>query len=398
MANFTIPDFIENSSVSNIHKRMRDNLPNTLDVSEGSHPWNLTYPNAYEYAYFIQYCLLNAIKMIWPEWSSGVYSDYHGNCRNMSRHEAQYATGQIVVTGASGTAIPEGSIFSTEQIGETSIVRFETTSSVVIGNDKSVTIPIAAVEIGKQGNVLANTITINSDKILGISSVNNPEATSGGFDEESDDDFNARIMEYDKTQDNAYIGNDNDYRRWAMSVDGVGEAIILDPEDNPDVDDDSGIVTIILIDSNSNPATAAICASVYNYIMSPTPLSTDGKRTEGEKTSIERLAPPGVTLVVIPPNTDAITVSGLVELDGTSDIDTVKAAYVIALQSYLLQAIQDGEIRYSKITACLSGIDGVADYKNVLLNNGTVNIQLNAQQVPTISLSNISLTVGSVDG
>lgn len=398
MSQFETPDFIKNRSVTAIHKQMRDNLPSDIDVSEGSDVWNLTYPTAYEHAYFAQFCLLNAIKLIWPEYSYGVYSDYHGAARNMSRHQAQYATGHIVVEGKSGTVIPQGSIFSTESVNGGDIIEFETSGDAVIGDELSVKIPIFAVSAGKSGNVPANTITINSDKILGISSVTNPDATTGGYDEESNESFNQRMKEYDQTEDNSFIGNDNDYRRWAMSVDGVGEAIVLDCEDNPEVENDSGIVTIIVVDANGDPASTALCAAVYNYIMNPTPLSTTGRKTEGETTDLERLAPPGVILVVIPPNTNDITISGMVELDGTADIETIKSDYLIALQNYLLQAIQDGEIRYSKITSCLSSVKGVADYKDIRLNGGTVNVPLNVQQIPVIRASNITLTTGLVDG
>lgn len=43
MSQFIIPDFIKNADVNKIHKRMRDNLPNDIDKSEGSDVWNLTY-------------------------------------------------------------------------------------------------------------------------------------------------------------------------------------------------------------------------------------------------------------------------------------------------------------------------------------------------------------------
>ena len=40
MSQFIIPDFIKNADVYKIHKRMRDNLPNDIDKSEGSDVWN----------------------------------------------------------------------------------------------------------------------------------------------------------------------------------------------------------------------------------------------------------------------------------------------------------------------------------------------------------------------
>ena len=96
-----------------------------------------------------------------------------------------------------------------------------------IGDNKTVTVNIIAAIAGKSGNVPANTITVNSDKIVGLSSITNETATTGGYDEESDENFIERIKEYDQSQDNSFIGNDNDYRRWALEVDGVGEAVVI---------------------------------------------------------------------------------------------------------------------------------------------------------------------------
>lgn len=398
MAQFIVPDFIKNKNVNTIHKQMRDNLPNDIDTSDGSDMWDLTYSTAYEHAFFAQFCVLNAIKLIWPEFSYGVYSDYHGNSRGMARRKGQYSQGYVKITGKSGVNIPLGTVFSTEKIGNNAVTEFKTTIDVLIGNDGIVIVPIVAILSGKSGNVPADTITINSDKIAGISSVTNPTPTSGGYDEESDQSFNERMKEYDQTQDNSFIGNDNDYRRWAMEVIGVGEAIVIDPEDNPEVEDDSGIVTLIIIDANGDPASEALCATVYNHIMQPTPLSVTGKRTEGEKTGAERLAPPGVILVVMPPNTDTLSVTALVELDGTQDIESVTTAYIAILQAYLLEAINVGEIRYSKVHSCLSSTKGVADFKDLLLNGNKNNIQLDAQHIPIIKTENIRLSVGLVDG
>ena len=116
-----------------------------------------------------------------------------------------------------------------------------------IGDNQTVTVNIIAAIAGKSGNVPANTITVNSDKIVGLSSITNETATTGGYNEESDENFIERIKEYDQSQDNSFIGNDNDYRRWALEVDGVGEAVVISPEDNPNVEDDSGVVNIIIV-------------------------------------------------------------------------------------------------------------------------------------------------------
>lgn len=398
MSQFIIPDFIKNEDVNKIHKRMRDNLPNDIDKSEGSDVWNLTYPTAYEHAYFAQFCILNALRLIWPEFSYGTYADYHGACRGMVRRKAQYATGRVKITGNIGVNIPKGTVFSTAQILDGNVTEFATTENVSIGENRTVMVNIIATVVGKSGNVPANTIVINSDKIVGISSITNEFATSGGYDEESDESFVERIKEYDQAQDNSFIGNDNDYRRWALEVDGVGEAVVISPEDNPNVEDESGIVTVIIVDSNGAPADKTLCAAVYNHIMQPIPLSTDGKKTDGQTTTIERLAPPGVVLEVTAPTTITISVSGLIELDNTVEIEDIKSNFISSISEYIVQAIKDGEVRYSKIASILSNTAGVADYKNLIVNGNNTNVQLMLNQIPTISETTIKFDVGLVDG
>ena len=41
MADFEVPSFIANSDVNSIFERMKDNLAEDIDMSEGSHAWNL---------------------------------------------------------------------------------------------------------------------------------------------------------------------------------------------------------------------------------------------------------------------------------------------------------------------------------------------------------------------
>ena len=158
MSQFIIPDFIKNADVNKIHKRMRDNLPNDIDKSEGSDVWNLTYPTAYEHAYFAQFCILNALRLIWPEFSYGTYADYHGACRGMARRKAQHATGSVKIIGNIGVNIPKGTVFTTAQIADESVTEFVTTENVSIGDNQTVTVNIIAAIAGKSGNVPANTI------------------------------------------------------------------------------------------------------------------------------------------------------------------------------------------------------------------------------------------------
>ena len=108
----------------------------------------------------------------------------------------QYASGAVVFgrTGTTGQiTIPVGSLVSTADG-----VRFETTviGYILDGNTTSAAISIKAIEAGKSGNVLHDTITIIETPLDGVETVNNPNDNSGGNDEETDLQYNTRFQEY----------------------------------------------------------------------------------------------------------------------------------------------------------------------------------------------------------
>lgn len=381
MADFPIPSFLENQSVDEIHKRMQTQLPHDIDKSEGGHPWNLTRPTAYAAAYMAEFVVAEAIKLIFPKYAED-YADImedHAEMRGIKRKEATYATGTITVTCEEGTKIPAGTPFSTASVNGEPAVEFVTTENIVIGPTGTDDIPIVAVEAGTVGNVPADTIILKANNISGILTVTNAEETKGGTEEESIESLQERIMEYDMTQGSSFVGTEADYKRWAMEVDGTGNAVVIAAQD------ESGLITIVLTDSNGEPANETLRNAVYNHIMRP-------------DAPIERLAPiNGGNIKVVPPETVPITISVTIEPQkDILDITAIKEKLLEALKQYMLVATQDGEVRYTKVCSILSNTDGVNDYKDLLLNGGTANITLTSQQLPCIEEGNLIIETGTV--
>jgi len=79
-------------------------------------------------------------------------------------------------------------------------------------------------------------------------------------------------------------------------------------------------------------------------------------------------------------------------------IEDIKSNFISSISEYIVQAIKDGEVRYSKIASILSNTAGVADYKNLIVNGNNTNVQLMLNQIPTISETTIKFDVGLVDG
>lgn len=379
MAEFKLPSIFDNQGVDEIHDRMMSNLPDDIDVSEGSHQWNLTMPHAYEKAFMASYMMPEAIRMIFPMFCEGYEEimEYHAEARGMKRKQAECATGELVITGVAGTEIPAGSTFSTLAYNDQPSIDFCTTETVEIGEDGTVTVPIKALLEGASGNVAANTIILNSSYIDDIESTTNPAPTSGGVEIESIQDLQERIREHDVSMEYSYGGSPADYKRWALSVPGTGAAVIVAPAD------DTEPITIIITDANGLPADKELCQDVYDYIMQP-------NHPE------QRLAPINDRIVVVAPATITANVSATVELVPGHTIDQAKKAFIEALQVYMAEAADAGEIKYTKVGSILSGVSSVNDFKDLRVNGGTSNVAITADQVPSVNSSSVTLTAGTV--
>lgn len=382
---FQTPEFLENKSTDDVHKMMLAILPPDIDTSEGNHPWNLTRSSALVVAQVCEYILPEVLKQILPQYAYGTFLDGHATTRRMARRAATAASGYLTVTVSEETTIPMGSLFATASINDEPSVFYQTMEEVKILKDESAVIPIECTEDGVVGNTPKGTIILVASKLTNISAVINEEDITGGTEEEDDETLRERIIEYDKTQGDSFVGNVADYKRWATSVDGVGEATIISATD------DSGTVTIILTDMNGEPATDNLCEAVYNYIMKP-------------DAPLERLAPVNAILVVKAPDTMPICIKATIELQAGADIDAVKAEFLSNVALYLPIALDEEEVKYTKICNILGDTAGVNDYKDVLIGAkidgsvtyGTTNIPITNTQLPVIDEEDLDMTSGTV--
>lgn len=385
MSEYVTPDFLKNRSTEDNFKKITEILPQDIDLSAGNHAWNMTRPTALGMAEMCEAILPRVLQLIIPSWSYGTYLDGHAKSRNMSRRPATAATGEITITGKAGLVIPTGSLFSTAAVNDDPSVDYATEVSATIPAEGSVTIPVTCTQTGIVGNTPENTIVLTSSRLTGITSVTNAAPITGGTEEETDEALRVRIDEADQSQNSSYTGCPADYKRWATSVAGVGEATVISAQD------DSGLVQIILTDANGDPATTDLCEAVYNYIMRP-------------DAPDKRQAPVGANLTVSPPDTITISVKATIELKDAATIEAVKTAYAASLAEYLPEAFSDGEIKYSRVWACLASTAGVNDFTALQIGikdgasvtYGTSNISVSASQLPTISEDDLVLTAGTV--
>ena len=130
-----------------------------------------------------------------PQTAAGQYLDYHAQMRGLKRSAAVKAVGtlrfSVNTAGEEALPVPKGTVCLS-----ISGVRYETTETVTLAAGKLyVDAAAQAVEAGAAGNAGANTVIAMSVPPAGIVSCTNPEAFTGGEDEEADETLRQRILD-----------------------------------------------------------------------------------------------------------------------------------------------------------------------------------------------------------
>ncbi len=369
---FIMPDFLDGTAPEQIQERMMNDLPSDIDDMPGGFPYDMTMPTALIASELLNFHLVRALMVAFPQYAWGQWLDLHGEDINVYRNQATYAAGELKITGKKGTEIASGRVFSTAATSETAAVEFTSTQTVVIGEEGSAMVPIRAVLPGKGSNVGPNTVVLQNKPLEGITDVTNPEGITGGTEVETDDNYYARIQLENESESLSFIGNDSDYKRWALSVDGVSTCIVMPAWNGP------GTVKLVLVDSNGDPANEAICKAVYNYIVSPDDRS-------------KRLLPTGTAELTV---TGAETVEVAYECTGLdfdseiTNIEQIKADFKQEIEKVYNRARESGKLVYHQAESIITDLPGVNDYETFKVNGMEEDILLSAEDYPkTVSLT-----------
>lgn len=363
------PDYLNSSDTTEeaIRSRLLSHVTDGVDKSEGSYVWDAHAPVAIELV-FVRMALQRVLELCFAQTTDLEHLVMRAAEHGVAQKKATKATGTITISGTAGAVIPSGLQLATEADADLGIasVYFATTKRVTIPGSGSIDVPIEAVEAGTSGNVSAGSIVILAQSRKDISAVSNAAATTGGTDDEGYDSLLERYLEHVRNPGTS--GNIADYKQWAMSVDGVGEAHVV-PLWNGE-----GTVKVVIIDENKQPASKEIVDAVQKY------LSVDAGTGD-------RQAPIGATVTVVPATTVKIDIKATVVLDadaGTA-LSSVQEAFEAAVTDYLKRlAFKVSTIRYSRICSILLDQTGVVDYSQISLNGEEVNISLGEEEVATL--------------
>ena len=315
--------------------------------------------------------------LAFPQYAWDEYLDLHGKQVHLTRHTAGYASGYLKITGDPGTEIEAGTVFCTPATEYAESIGFRSGEDYMIGEDGTVTVAVTAVESGPESNVPAGAVSLMEEPVESIESVTNPAPLSGGTEEESDDDFYDRIAE-EYENSNTFLGNDRDYIRWAKEA-GAGNCIVESASDGP------GTVTLMLIDTNGEPASTELCKRVYDYIVSPNDRSA-------------RLLPTACALLTcISAETYVVnyTCTGILH-DATTDIGQIQRAFKEAVQAVYVEAKTENILRYNDVRPILGQIPGLEDFEQFYMNGDMKNISLAKIAYP--KTGTVQFSTGGTDG
>ncbi|MER0285289.1 baseplate J/gp47 family protein [Clostridioides difficile] len=350
-----------------IHERM---LSNFQDVStlEGDFIYDATKPTAEEVAQLKQLGLQNNLKIAFPQTSYGEYLEWLGECKGVFKNQPTKSVGVITFIGIQGTIITKGTVVTTVATDEKQSIEFELLETKTIGENETVDIKAECRETGTIGNVSQNTVTVLLGSINGIKSVTNKEDFKGGTDIEDEEHFRERVLVSE--QEDRLSGAGSDYIRWAKEVDGVGYAYVV-PEWNG-----AGTVKVLILDKNRKAATQELIDKVQEYIY---PLNiSEGENRDGK-------APIGALVTVVTPETLLINVKSSFIFSNSFSEETVLNNLKAKIDKYLDKIDLGGTVSYNAIQAIVGSMmltdEGIQDFSNLTINDGTTNIILNDQVV-----------------
>lgn len=305
------------------------------------------------------------VSMLFVDETSGGYIDLVGQTYfNITRKPGTKARCDITLNGTAGAVIPAGTLFLTA-----TGLQFALIEKVTLPDGGAAKGVLEAAEEGAAYNIGPGSIVNTFVSLSGLSSYTNGQAT-GGTDQESDSALLQRIQERRQKPING--ANGWQYRAWAMSVPGVGEAKVVELANGP------GTVKVYLVDSNMEPAAGEIVEDVQALL--------DVQRSVGA--APEAAAPEPLE----------ISVAATVVLSSAVSVETVRIEMETRLREYLADLVRESYAQiyytpeedqpytliYNRLLALLLTIDGVVNATALTVNGGVEDIAVLAGQVPVL--------------
>lgn len=287
----------------------------------------------------------------------------------IDRKSDNEATGVETFYGTPQILISAGTKFGNEANG----LMYETVLNGTIGEDGTVDILSVSTSKGGKYNAKAGTLNYMPIKLVGVTGCTNKADFRKGRDIESIDDLFYRDQL--KVRENPNGVNKAQYESWCLEVDGVGSVNIY-PLTDETMTKKRGHVCCVITNSERRKADDELCKKVKDYI--------DPNDGTGEG-----VAPMNAIVHVISATELSINISFDLTYSSSYDLETVKNNIEAELTDYL-KKLSGNKISYTKFGNQIYSAEGVEEYDNLLINDGTDNIMLHDNEIAVMGEVNIN--------
>lgn len=352
-AEFKLPSFLEKATEEHFTQLAMAEAPPGIDKSEGQMYYDHTKPSAIIAAEITQFHFPIALQMIFPQFATDEYLEWHGQPYNIIRRSATRASGEVLITSQKeGQPIPIGTLFFTLGDEVENSKQYRAIENAVIVDGQAI-VHIESVDAGVIGNTAAHTI-VAAQSGLEIDTVTNLEDVTGGVEAESDKSLRERIMS--RIALAPLSGARRDYERWSKEVDGVGNVIVQPLWNGPQT------VRVLITDANNQVANEDLIERVKEYL--------DPAEFEGQG---EGQAPIGAIVTVDTVQVVEVSVKAIITFeDGADPI----ASLIRAKNNINDYALGKSVVRLVEVGAALIETEGILDYSDLTLNEQVGNIEL----------------------
>lgn len=200
-------------------------------------------------------------RQIFPDSADFEELKRHAATRDVAQKAATAATGSLTFTGQPGGVVTIGLSVRHLESG----LLFTTTRRISLPASGTAVVPVIATETGTGYNGVEGACSFVSPP-SNIDGACTLTATAGGTEDETQESLLARYLDVLRNPPSG--GSIADYRRWALSVNGVSTASILPKRRG-------GNTVDVVITSAGGPASEEVIAACQAYIESVAPAGAD---------------------------------------------------------------------------------------------------------------------------
>jgi len=351
----------ESQTFEVIMERCLARVSSRVDKREGSIIYDALAPACAEIA-TIYSELSTLMNRAFPDTATGEDLDKKCRERGFTRRQASAAVRRGVFADSNGAAfsVPVGTRFSGGEINYVVSYALESTGEFAL----------TAETAGEIGNTYYGTL-LPIDYVEGLAGAELEDILIPGEDTESDTSL--RIRYFDSYDNQAFGGNQADYKERVGALAGVGGVKVFRAAEG------GGTVGLTIVTSDWGIPSAELLASVQNAV---DPLENQGSGIG--------FAPIGHTVTVTGVTGATVDVAFNLTLEENVSWADIQSAVTAAINNYFLGLIESWAdtsaitVRISQVETRILAVAGVLDIEGTTLNAEVANLQLGSTEIPVL--------------